>query len=117
MLDVLLLGLYGAAFHYVTYRAEITRWLWSRYPRWLEGLLGCAACSGFWVGAGVGWLWVATDQPALGLAAGDPLTILAAALVCLVVAPVASFAQVNALIALSGGGDDAQRTDQDSRVG
>lgn len=36
--------------YYLFARAEITRWLWSRYPRWLDSLARCAACTGFWLG-------------------------------------------------------------------
>ncbi len=49
---------------YLSTRAAVSQWLWSRYPRWLANLLDCAACSGFWwsalvmVAARVAGVWV-----------------------------------------------------------
>lgn len=46
---------------YLLAHAEILRFLQVRYPSWLDRLLGCAACAGFWLGciaalvAGVGF--------------------------------------------------------------
>jgi hypothetical protein len=37
--------------HYLLARAEITRWLWSRFPPWFDRWASCAACSGTWIGA------------------------------------------------------------------
>jgi len=37
--------------YYLFARAEITRWAWSRYPRFLDRTARCAACSGWWLGA------------------------------------------------------------------
>lgn len=49
--------------YYLGARAEITRFLWSRYPRWLDKFMACAACVGTWYGStltlgtgfGLGW--------------------------------------------------------------
>lgn len=55
---LLLLTLPTAAW-YLTSSATITKWLWSRYPAWLDELLHCAACSGFWWGTliSLGFSW------------------------------------------------------------
>lgn len=37
---------------YLLSQAVITRWLWSRYPEWLDSWAQCPACSGTWLGAG-----------------------------------------------------------------
>lgn len=46
----LLYPLLTTALYYLFARAEVTRWLWSRYPAWLDGPVWCAACSGTWYG-------------------------------------------------------------------
>jgi hypothetical protein len=44
--------------YYLFARAEITRFLWSRYPSWLDKLARCPACSGTWIGLALGTLYV-----------------------------------------------------------
>jgi hypothetical protein len=55
----LLLSILPTAAWYLTSSATITKWLWSRYPAWLDELLHCAACSGFWWGnlVSLGFTW------------------------------------------------------------
>jgi hypothetical protein len=56
-LDALvLLGLLSAVIHWLIARANITHWFWGspRLPTFLQHLLACAACSGFWIGLGLG---------------------------------------------------------------
>jgi hypothetical protein len=61
------LGLLSAAIHWIVARAKITKWFWSLnwWPapgsitsglikEFFAGLLACAACSGFWIGLGLG---------------------------------------------------------------
>lgn len=103
MNDLLLLGVLGAAAHYLLYRALITRWLWSRYPARLDAFLSCSACTGFWIGAGVGLYWRYRGISSLGLQADDPALILASALACLAVAPIVAWLQIAALERLGGG--------------
>lgn len=105
--DIVFLGALGAAFHYLTYRAEITRWLWSRYPKPVDKLLGCSACSGFWVGAGIGALARWRGYGLLGLSPDDWLLLPACALVAVVATPPLAFMQVYALQAL--GGDEEEK--------
>lgn len=53
MIVLLLHALVTTALYYLGSRAEITRFLWSRYPYRLAKFLDCAACAGFWYGGGV----------------------------------------------------------------
>ncbi len=59
---LLLLGMLSASLHWVLARAEITRFAWSRAPRWLDKLLRCPACSGWWLGVLFGVLGVCPVQ-------------------------------------------------------
>jgi hypothetical protein len=103
------LGIVGAAFHYITYRAMVTKWLWSRYPSWLDALMSCAACSGFWIGGGLGLLARARGYGLLGMEPSDWLLLPAAAAVTMVLAPITASIQISALTALSE--DDAAEED------
>ena len=46
--------------HWLMARAEITKWFWGSIlmPKFLDSLLRCPACSGFWLGLGLGSLGV-----------------------------------------------------------
>jgi hypothetical protein len=97
--QLLLLGLISSAVHWIIARSEIARpfwsldwWSWSsslsrcatynRHVRdWFWKLLVCPACSGFWIGLGLGFAGV---QP---VRAGW-FSILATALLCVVVTPI-----------------------------
>ena len=46
-----------ASLFYLGSRALITSWLWRRYPRWLAVFLDCSACSGFWYGAALAFVF------------------------------------------------------------
>ena len=48
------LALMAPAVHWLAARAEITRPLWSRASGRLSKLLACPACSGWWIGLGLG---------------------------------------------------------------
>ena len=50
MIGLLLHVLVTTALFYLGSRAQVTRWLWSRYPRPIAYIADCAACSGFWYG-------------------------------------------------------------------
>lgn len=52
----LTLGVLAASIHWTVARATITKWFWgaSWLPRFLAELLSCPACSGFWIGLGLG---------------------------------------------------------------
>ncbi len=53
--QLFLLGLLSAAIHWLVARSEIARPLWSRAHGWLDKLLRCPACSGFWLCGGITW--------------------------------------------------------------
>lgn len=49
-----LLGVTSASLHWLLARSKIAQPLWSRARGWLDALLRCPACSGFWLGLGLG---------------------------------------------------------------
>lgn len=67
--DLLVLGILSAAIHWLIGRSEIAKPLWSRATGFWSRLLSCPACSGWWIGLGLGaaglrpWLtgWVVLD--------------------------------------------------------
>jgi len=50
------LGILAASIHWLAARAHITRSFWGAIwlPSFLDSLLRCPACSGFWIGLGLG---------------------------------------------------------------
>jgi hypothetical protein len=50
---LLLLGLFGAALHWIVARSQVAKPFWSRLRGWPAKLLACPACSGFWIGLGL----------------------------------------------------------------
>jgi hypothetical protein len=76
----------GAAY-YLLARAKITKWLWSRYPAWLDTLMMCASCTGTWLGIGCGLLGWWLDLPLLGLDPGHWFSVVAASATGMVVTP------------------------------
>jgi hypothetical protein len=50
------LAILAATLHWLVARAAITHWFWSwsRLPAFVNELLTCPACSGFWLGLGLG---------------------------------------------------------------
>lgn len=64
---LVLFVLVTTALYYLFGRAQITQWLWSRYPPFLDSLARCPACSGWWLGLLVGVVAAAADQRFLGL--------------------------------------------------
>lgn len=53
---LLTLGILTASIHWTIARAKITQWFWGArwLPQFLNSLLSCPACSGFWLGIAVG---------------------------------------------------------------
>ena len=49
---LLTLGILCASVHWIVARAKITEWFWDAdwLPKFLNNLLTCPACSGFWLG-------------------------------------------------------------------
>lgn len=90
--------------YYLGARAEITRFLWSRYPRLLDRFMTCAACVGTWygsllaLGAGFGLGW---DFP--GLPGDVWYTSGVVGLLALFTTPILARAHIHALIDLEVG--------------
>lgn len=59
-MQLLILATLTTALFYLGSRAQITSFLWRRYPTWLARFVDCPACIGFWHG-----LWVAATLRAL----------------------------------------------------
>ena len=53
---LLLLGLLSASIHWIVARSKAMQWFWgaSWLPAAGKALLECTACSGFWLGLGLG---------------------------------------------------------------
>jgi hypothetical protein len=56
--SLLVLGMLSAAVHWFVARSLVMKWFWSRARGWLEKLLVCPACSGWWISLGFGALGV-----------------------------------------------------------
>lgn len=90
-----------SAAYYLGARAMITRWLWSKYPSWLDYYMTCAACSGFLYGVlcalAVGWT---QDLALLGLSGRSVLTLAVSGVGSMVWTPIIANLQINALYQL-----------------
>jgi len=76
----------AATIHWAVARAQIMRWFWDAawLPELLCNLLACAACSGFWLGLGLGLLGIrplATGHAWLDVAAAGACGIVGTPLV------------------------------------
>jgi len=82
-----ILGLLSTSIHWIVGRSKIAQPLWSRARGWFGALLACPACSGFWIGLGLG---AAGAKPIGGLphVGHDAAAILAAGLLAVVLTPV-----------------------------
>ena len=96
----LIYPLLTAAFYYLGGRAQVTQFLWSRYPPRFDAFMQCAACTGFWYGAGLGFVGLATGTPFLGSSAWwTPIVVGLAAIVW---TPIVANAHEGALHQLGG---------------
>jgi hypothetical protein len=93
-MSLLLYPLLTAAAFYLGSRAVITTWLWSRYPARLAAFMDCAACSGFWYGAGAALVF---QQPFLGLDGHAWTTPIVVGLCSIIWTPVVAAMQQRAL--------------------
>jgi hypothetical protein len=101
MIDsIFVLPLITTALFYLGARAQITSFLWSRYPARLDALMSCAACSGFWYGLGTAAIGYAFDVPFLG--STSPWAILIAGAMSIVWTAVIAAKMERALTELSG---------------
>ncbi len=85
--QLVLLGLLSTAVHWIVGRSKVGRPLWSRAGGWFGALLACPACSGWWIGLGLG---MAGLKPVGGLPhiGYDVATIIVAGLLAVVITPV-----------------------------
>ena len=99
MIAALLIGVIGAAVHYLSYHAVITQWLWSRYPQggFFDKLFSCAACTGTWVGLGMAAYFRHKEAVLLEVAHDDPFLFVAAGAIGMVVTPLITFAHLGSL--------------------
>lgn len=76
------------ALYYLGSRAKLTRFLWSKYPRWLDNFMLCAACSGAWYALGLALIGAWRKWDFLGLPGNDPVTVIAVVLGGIVWTPI-----------------------------
>lgn len=111
MTGAIFLATLTTAFYYLTARAAITRPIWSRYPRFLDELIGCAACSGFWAGIGFGWAAERfhVELDVFGATASNPswLYLGVCAVVGMIWTPILAYAHTYAWSALGADDDNA----------
>jgi len=95
--------------YYLFARAEITRFLWKRYPKWIDHWALCPACSGTWYGAAVagffGWY---LDWPFLGLPGRFWLTPIVVGLCSTFWTPVVGNWHTNAMLRLAGADESGE---------
>lgn len=60
---LLVFGILCASLHWFIARSQVMRWFWSRQHGWIDALLRCPACSGFWLGLN---LWCYGVRPLAG---------------------------------------------------
>lgn len=56
--NLVLLALLSTAIHWFVARSTIMHWFWRRAKGWFAKLLACPACSGFWLGCGLGYMGI-----------------------------------------------------------
>lgn len=105
-MGALLYPVLSAALYYLGCRAQITAWLWSRYPPRLDRFMLCAACSGTWFGfalaAGLGY---PLKIPFAGLTGAAWYTPFIVGGVTLWTTPLLAVVHIKALEVLEGKGD------------
>lgn len=84
--QLVILGLLSASLHWIVGRSKLAQPLWSRARGWFGALLSCPACSGFWLGLGLG---AAGARPVGGLSHRwhDAAAITVAGLLAVVITP------------------------------
>jgi hypothetical protein len=88
---LVLYALCTASLFYLGSRAMITAPLWSRYPTRFATFLDCAACSGTWYGAAVGYVGgYQLGLPFMGLPGDRLATVAAVALCAMAFTPIAA---------------------------
>lgn len=100
-MTLILYALLTTALYYLAARAVITKFLWSRYPGWLDHYTMCAACSGFLYGIivafAIGWT---QDLAFLGLQGRLWVTPICVGLGSMVWTPLLAHFHIQALVQL-----------------
>jgi hypothetical protein len=111
-----LYALLTTAAAYLGYRAMITKFLWSRYPPWLNYYMGCTACSGLLYGIAVAVaIGLPYDLPFLGLPGRSWVTIPVVGLGSMVWTPILAYVHVYALLGLGVGDPRAEEPPTESQ--
>ena len=100
MTGAVLYPLLTCAAYYLGARAEITRFVWSRYPRRVDAFMACAACSGLWYGLAAGYLGVYLDVSFMGIPPDHWITPLLVGFCSLVWTPILAWLHLGAVDAL-----------------
>jgi len=95
-----------AAFWYLGARAEVTRFLWTRYPPSIAKFMDCAACSGAWYGASLGLSGYFLGFSLPFIQPTDPLTPAVTGLVTMLTTPMIAALHIKALEFLGTAVDD-----------
>lgn len=86
---LVILPLLTSALFYLGSRAQITSWLWGRYPLGLARFMDCAACTGFWWGLILSLTLARHERlDLLAFAPFDPVTPLVTGLCSMVWTPI-----------------------------
>lgn len=96
-----LLGILSAALHWLVARSRIAKPIWSRAKGLTNDLLRCPACSGFWLGLGLGAVGIAPMTTGI-----YPLDVGSAGVLAMFLTPVAEGVMVWGL-AMSAVEEDA----------
>lgn len=94
---ILIYCLITTALYYLGAHAEITQFMWSRYPKWLEKLTLCPACEGFWTGLICGGVGAWKRWSVMGMDGRDPVTVVIIGLMSVAWTPLLAEQMLNAL--------------------
>lgn len=93
--------------HYLLARAQITSWLWTRYPKWFDEWASCPACCGTWTGF-LAAMWLNANGYNFWLLRSNEFTswvIMAA--VCMFTTPLLAWPHLTAMMHTSGNSDES----------
>lgn len=102
----------STALYYLASRAKLTHALWSRYPKWLEYWVLCAACLGFWLGVVLGALGRVLELDFLSLAGDAWYTPVVVGLCTMVWTPILARHMVEGWMVLLTTDDDEEPPDE-----
>ncbi len=103
MTTLFLYALLTTTAFYLLSQAMITKWLWSKYPTWLDTYFSCSACSGFAYGVACAITIGRTyNLDFLGLPATSWFTPVIVGLGAIAWTPLLAYLHINALRKLGG---------------